>query len=806
MRSVIVIGCVLFSLTSKAQLFVDAVSVNLPDSAASARVQWVELNDNVWLDVFVWAETAAGENFFITYESNPESGPKNPKAHYLGFHDAVYRIADFDGDQDMDVIVSGMFSNGPRTSFFENQSDFNFVEKTFIPFEGSVIHFADLNKSGTPELVLSGRDNLGPFLKIFQFGTSWKIAHDSLKIEATSIEIFDFDKDGDNDIFVSGQENGTNVAKALFNQGALYFKPSSPALVANGKTSVGDIDHDGNLDIFLTGVNASGQNASIRYLNTGQTFIAKDTLPHLSDGKSFLGDFNSDGKCDVQLVGKTVSGDTLNAIVFIDSATANINKKKLHDQAFGDYDRDGDLDLLQVLTGPASLRLQVSRNDFAPQNEGPKMAKGAFGFVIFNKLFLHWGKGMDDHTPDNTITYDVTMHVANAELLVGEFDLLSRKRLTVSHGNAGTRNYFILKPPAVSAFTYSVQGVDNSFESRGYSLSGGSGVCTGTGLPCESQVITEVDACKDETLSFSAEFGAHWFSLSKGFLAEGTTFEMKVVASDTIFSFSSDHGCPSLRIWLIKERKNFTKKSVETRFVCEGQEIPFNADSDWATFLWKSKLRGDIGTTASINYTVSQADTVTLLATNGNGCGIQHKTALRISKPLINLDGDVFQILKGQSVQFFASGGEIYHWSPEESLDDSSIANPIASPLSTTTYTVTATDSIGCTATATVQVQVESDAFVPNLFTPNNDGKNDELKVYGLPAVTNFSFVIHNREGSVLFETKDISLASGNGWDGTAKGVKQPPGVYYWKVKGEHASGRKLLLNGKTTGSIVLIR
>jgi gliding motility-associated-like protein len=797
----------LLSLMTQAQQFVDAVSVNLPDSAVSAKVQWVELNNDVWPDVFVWAENSSGENFFITYEGNPESGPKNPVAHYLGFRLAAYRIADFDSDNDMDIIVSGIFANALRTSFFENQSDFKFVEKVSIPVAGAVIHFADINSDAIADLILSGKDSTGPFFNIYRFAHGWNLVHDSLKIEATAIEIFDFDNDGDNDIFISGKENNRNVSKVLTNQGTLYFKSSSPSLIANGKTSVGDLNHDGYLDIFLTGVNASGQNVSIRYLNNNQSFIAKDTLTPLSQGETFLGDFNSDGKCDIQILGKTLSGDTLNVLVFIDSATTNLNKAKLHDQTFGDYDRDGDLDMLQVLQGSSSLQLRVGRNDFAAKNEGPKMVKGAFGFVIFNRLFLHWGKGMDDHTPDNAITYDITMHTKNAELLVGEFDLLSSKRLTVSHGNAGTRNYSILKPAKVTPFTYTVQGIDNSFETRGSHFpSGEQGVCSGSGVPCESREIIEVAACKNETLTFNVEFDAQWFSLSKGFLAEGASYEMEVVASDTIFSFSPGDGCPSLRIYLIKEMKNFIKKTTETRFVCEGQTIPFNVESDWANILWKSQLRGNLGTTSSITYVVSQNDSVTVQASNDVGCSIEHKAALPVSKPEITLEGDVFQILKGESVQFSAGGGETYHWTPEESLDESAIGNPTATPLSSTIYTVTVYDSIGCTAMANVQVVVEGTAFVPNLFTPNDDGKNDEVKVYGLPPVSNFNFVIHNREGSVLYETKDVSQASNGGWDGTSKGIKQPGGVYYWKVGGEHPSGRKLLLNGKTTGSIVLIR
>jgi hypothetical protein len=72
--------------------------------------------------------------------------------------------------------------------------------------------------------------------------------------------------------------------------------------------------------------------------------------------------------------------------------------------------------------------------------------------------------------------------------------------------------------------------------------------------------------------------------------------------------------------------------------------------------------------------------------------------------------------------------------------------------------------------------------------------------------VRNFRFTIHNREGNTVYETNDIQQAATIGWNGSARGSQQPSGVYYWKVRGEQPSGGKLLLNGKTNGTIVLIR
>lgn len=67
--------------------------------------------------------------------------------------------------------------------------------------------------------------------------------------------------------------------------------------------------------------------------------------------------------------------------------------------------------------------------------------------------------------------------------------------------------------------------------------------------------------------------------------------------------------------------------------------------------------------------------------------------------------------------------------------------------------------------------------FVPNVFTPNNDGKNDVLKVYGnLIAAMRFS--IFNQWGEMIFSTQTV----GSGWDGTVRGRQQPVGVYAYTL------------------------
>jgi gliding motility-associated-like protein len=87
--------------------------------------------------------------------------------------------------------------------------------------------------------------------------------------------------------------------------------------------------------------------------------------------------------------------------------------------------------------------------------------------------------------------------------------------------------------------------------------------------------------------------------------------------------------------------------------------------------------------------------------------------------------------------------------------------------------------------------------FIPNSFTPNGDGRNDKLFVYGY-IIKSMRFVVFNQWGEKIFESKDQSI----GWDGTYKGKPQPSGVYIYVCELNLTNGTTLVKKG----SINLIR
>lgn len=198
----------------------------------------------------------------------------------------------------------------------------------------------------------------------------------------------------------------------------------------------------------------------------------------------------------------------------------------------------------------------------------------------------------------------------------------------------------------------------------------------------------------------------------------------------------------------------------------------------------------------------------TYYAVIDNGkCQTQKLPVIVNVKPLPTVKaGAEHIIIKGQEVPIDASSPNQvnYVWSPDYKLSCTNCESPIASPEVDTFYTVTAVTEYGCKATDRLRIRVIEDCagkmvYVPNTFTPNGDGQNDVLKVFG-PGVASVKEIrIFNRWGQLVFETNDPSNI---GWDGTYKGQELNPGVfvYYMDV---------LCINGERTikkGDITLLR
>ena len=112
-------------------------------------------------------------------------------------------------------------------------------------------------------------------------------------------------------------------------------------------------------------------------------------------------------------------------------------------------------------------------------------------------------------------------------------------------------------------------------------------------------------------------------------------------------------------------------------------------------------------------------------------------------------------------------------------------------------------NSFGCFDTITLDVVIEGDytLFVPNAFTPNDDGINDTFfpKAIGIDE-KEFEMYIFNRWGDMIFETDDINEP----WDGGANNGRElaKKDVYVWLIYTKDVLGKK----HQYVGHVTLIR
>ncbi|MDQ3016848.1 MAG: gliding motility-associated C-terminal domain-containing protein, partial [Bacteroidota bacterium] len=144
-------------------------------------------------------------------------------------------------------------------------------------------------------------------------------------------------------------------------------------------------------------------------------------------------------------------------------------------------------------------------------------------------------------------------------------------------------------------------------------------------------------------------------------------------------------------------------------------------------------------------------------------------------------------------------------WSGTGSMSCDTCAGTFVYNVVPTEYVWTVTDENGCQGSASILVQVDydRDVFVPTVFTPNNDGRNDDFRIYTGPGVQMVNyFNIYDRWGNLVHsEGMMLPNPTGTGnWDGTFDGNALNPGVYVYVAEIEFIDNNtKLVFRGDVT-------
>lgn len=246
---------------------------------------------------------------------------------------------------------------------------------------------------------------------------------------------------------------------------------------------------------------------------------------------------------------------------------------------------------------------------------------------------------------------------------------------------------------------------------------------------------------------------------------------------------TSGNGCTDAQSYLFFPPIPPTEFLLDSTTICPGDSVFLFPGAD-ETFTYSWSPATTISDTAAANpLAFPLFTTVYNLIVSGNGpCVLEKTVTVFVAQP-DGLEATAVPdtIFQGETSQLNATapGLSQFIWQPASDLSNPNIANPVASPESTTEYIVTVPVSATCFLRDTIRVVVRSVfcdepfVFLPTGFSPNDDGENDALQLESSIA-TEVYWVIYNRWGEKIFEADSLDDA----WDGTFRGQQQPAETY----------------------------
>lgn len=264
-------------------------------------------------------------------------------------------------------------------------------------------------------------------------------------------------------------------------------------------------------------------------------------------------------------------------------------------------------------------------------------------------------------------------------------------------------------------------------------------------------------------------------------------------------------GCTYTDEIFIDVKKPFTLTGLQAQdSICLGKSIQLNVVGA-ELYSWSPSTGLNSTTTPIVVAAPVVSTTYKVIGSDNKNCFTDSATIdLKVNpNPTVNAGEDKLLHL-GNSVPLviqYSTDVINWLWSPATGLSCSNCPAPIATPESSTTYSITVANNSKCTATDQVFIKVvcdNSNLFLPTAFTPNNDGLNDWFYPMGVGLFKIQSLRIFNRYGQVVFLKANFNPNDRSaGWDGKYKGKNSDLGAYIYTLEVICKNGEVLTINGK---------
>lgn len=431
---------------------------------------WGDYDDDGDYDLLFVAGESYGYGVATIYQNN--GGAFTPLS--LGFDASAWAISvawcDYNNDGRLDVSYMGSTGNDTRIfKLYKNNGGGSFteVDHEIEGFAKGWISWVDFDNDGDQDLAVMGATSGSGYARLYRNDGNGEFSEVDAGISGLqrgTMSWADYDRDGDMDMLMVGSYNNYNGGRSVYLYrndgygGTSWSDVTESALpgfegVVAGSSAFGDLNNDGWPDIVYTGGTGEGR-AFMIYLNNGDgTFTQQsNSLQGVTKGFVSLGDYDNDGDLDILVTGESGGSGTWFIYIANNDGDGNFTEinpgtnpvvGQFRTNAAGgwnDFDRDGDLDFLvagQSFDYDNIFKLYENKSS-GVKNQPPSDPTGLAATVSQDTVRIRWNRSTDPETPSLGLTYNVRMGTAPAGVNV----MSPMAKVTGSANGGGFRYVF----------------------------------------------------------------------------------------------------------------------------------------------------------------------------------------------------------------------------------------------------------------------------------------------------------------------------------------------------------------------------
>lgn len=289
----------------------NSVKTSLPDLVHGA-IDVGDFNGNRLHDVVISGTGSNGQIISGIYLQNTDGTFRKAPPQLPALADGSVQFADFDRDGDLDVLISGRDASGKlHTRILRNDNG----QLTDININLPGIRFGkakwvDLNRNGFPDVFITGQTTSGLISRIYinNNGKFTESGQHFTGLKHSDVAFADFNRDGLTDFVLAGEtRQGTPYTRVFLNQGNMRFTEANNQGIRqlmHVSLDTGDMDNDGFPDFVIAGESLERPYTLVYQNQKGRGF--KDYLaglPGVSNGVVRFGDYDNDGDLDLFVAG-----------------------------------------------------------------------------------------------------------------------------------------------------------------------------------------------------------------------------------------------------------------------------------------------------------------------------------------------------------------------------------------------------------------------------------------------------------------------------------------------------------------------